>query len=51
MSEQSEKQNTSHGPRSQERVCREAKALKKNMLKRKKQQAEREMLQKDKPNT
>lgn len=42
MSEPKEKKNTSQGPRSEERFKREAKALQKNLEKRRKQQAERE---------
>lgn len=44
MSDTNEKKNTAHGPRSKERFEREAKALRKNLEKRKKQQAEREKL-------
>ncbi len=44
MSDTKEKKNTAHGPRSKERFEREAKALRKNLEKRKKQQAEREKL-------
>lgn len=44
MSDAKEKKNTAHGPRSKERFEREAKALRKNLEKRKKQQAEREKL-------
>lgn len=44
MTETKEKKNTAHGPRSQERFNREAKALQKNLQKRKKQQEAREKL-------
>ncbi len=44
MTETKEKRNTAHGPRSQERFNREAKALQKNLQKRKKQQEAREKL-------
>ena len=44
MTETKEKKNTAHGPRSQERFNREAKALQKNLQKRKKQQEARERL-------
>jgi len=39
-----EKTNTAYGPRSQERFEREAKALRKNLEKRKRQQQAREKL-------
>ncbi len=42
MTERKEKNNTAHGPRSRERFEREAKALQKNLQKRKMQQAARE---------
>lgn len=44
MTETKEKKNTAHRPRSQERFNREAKALQKNLQKRKKQQEAREKL-------
>ena len=47
MTEKKEKKNTAHGPRSKERFEREAKALQKNLQKRKQQQAAREQLKKE----
>lgn len=48
MTECKEKKNTSHGPRSEQRFEREAKALRKNLEKRKKQQEAREELKENK---
>lgn len=50
MSDAKEKKNTAHGPRSKERFEREAKALRKNLEKRKKQQTERDKLKNSKEN-
>lgn len=47
MTERKEKNNTAHGPRSRERFEREAKALQKNLQKRKQQLAARDKLKQE----